>query len=295
MSENFSPERWAIDITKILNTVLGPDHFPIKVVEVAKEIARAKFPDDPIAVIRGEELPGFEGALYPPPEGKKGWAIFFNSAIASSGRINFTLAHEFGHYLLHRRTSPTGIQCGENDVTRWDSIYGQREAEANTFAANLLMPLDDYRRQIQDRATPTMEQLSNAAGRYGVSLIAASLRWLQYTHKRAILVLSRDGYILWAKPNGAALKTGAYIRTKNLAVPVPAGSLARESIAAIREGKMRDHEAGVWLPAEPVQEHTIASEQFDFVMSLLLLGPRPAFSIRQDPEEDTFDRFNNSR
>ena len=49
MSENFGPERWAIDISKILNVVLGQNHFPIRVAEVAQEIARNKYPDDPIA------------------------------------------------------------------------------------------------------------------------------------------------------------------------------------------------------------------------------------------------------
>ncbi len=29
--------------------------------------------------------------------GSKGWGIFYNNAIASEGRINFTLGHEFGH------------------------------------------------------------------------------------------------------------------------------------------------------------------------------------------------------
>ena len=290
MSENFGPERWAIDITMILNAVLGPNHFPIRVAEVAHEVARNKFPDDPIAAVRGADLPGFEGALYPPPAGKKGWAILYNSAIASPGRINFTLAHEFGHYLLHRRANPKGIECGEADVVRWDSPYGQMENQANRFAANLLMPFDDYRRLITDQASVAIEDLSAAAERYGVSLMAAILRWMEYTHRRAILVLSRDGFILWAKSNTPAFQSRAFIRTKNLTVPVPSSALASAGIAAIRENKARDHDGGVWI-AEPVREIAAASEQFDFVISLLLLGSEPRFSIEQDEEEDTLVRF----
>jgi hypothetical protein len=290
VSENLGPERWAIDITKILNAVLGPNHFPIRVAEVAHEIARNKFPDDPIAIVRGAILPGFEGALYPPPAGKKGWAILYNSAITSPGRINFTLAHEFGHYLLHRCANPKGIECGEGDVVRWDSPYGQMENQANRFAANLLMPFDDYRRLISDHASVAMGDLSAAAERYGVSLMAAILRWMEYTHRRAILVLSRDGYILWAKSNAPAFQSPAFIRTKNLTLPVPGTALANAGIAAIRETNARDHDGGVWL-AEPVREIAAASEQFDFVISLLLLSSQPRFSIEQDEEEDTFARF----
>lgn len=290
MSETFRPERWAIDITKILNAVLGPNHFPIRVAEVAHEIARIKFPDDPIAAIRGTDLPRFEGALYPPPGGKKGWAIFYNSAITSPGRINFTLAHEFGHYLLHRRADPKGVVCGEAAVVRWDSPYGQMENQANVFAANLLMPFDDYRLLIPAQASVTMEDLSAAAERYGVSLMAAILRWMEYTHRRAILVLSRDGFILWAKSNTPAFQSGSFIRTKNLTVPVPGSALASAGIATIRESNSRDHEGGVWI-AEPVRELVAASEQFDFVISLLLLISQPRFSIEQDEEEGKFVRF----
>jgi hypothetical protein len=33
------------------------------------------------------------------------------------------------------------------------------------------------------------------------------------------------------------------------------------------------------------------SEQYDFVLSLLLLGDRPRFEINEDEPEDTFGRF----
>jgi hypothetical protein len=33
MTAAFGPERWAIEITKLLNLVLGPEHFPIDVIK----------------------------------------------------------------------------------------------------------------------------------------------------------------------------------------------------------------------------------------------------------------------
>jgi hypothetical protein len=136
-----------------------------------------------------------------------------NKALASPGRINFTLAHELGHYLLHRADHPNGIQCGEQDVVRWDSAYGQIEHQANLFAATLLMPLDDYRRQIAADARVDLDMISHCADRYRVSLIAAILRWLNYMERRAVLVVSRDGFILWSRASEAAAKTGAVVRT----------------------------------------------------------------------------------
>src|SRR5262249_20940841 len=160
----------------------------------------------PITLAQGANLPGFDGALFPAPAGKTGWGIVYNNALASPGRINFTLAHEFGHYLLHRLAYPNGIHCGEQDVVRWDSDYGQIEYQANRFAANLLMPLDDFRRQIDARAKVDIDVLSYCAERYRVSLIAAILRWLTYTERRAVLVVSREEFVLWSRSSDAAFR-----------------------------------------------------------------------------------------
>lgn len=104
-----SPTCWAIDLSLMLNAVLGPNRFPVDVPELAREYSAKRYPDDPISLIQGEVLPGFDGALLRAPSGKKGWGIFFNRAPSSKGRINFTLAHEFGHYLIHRMANPDGI------------------------------------------------------------------------------------------------------------------------------------------------------------------------------------------
>ena len=50
MSSTFSPERWAFEITHVLNAVLGAEHFPINVAAVAQEYSSQKFPNDPGAV-----------------------------------------------------------------------------------------------------------------------------------------------------------------------------------------------------------------------------------------------------
>ena len=192
MTGALSPQRWANDLTHVLNSALGHNRFPVDVRELALQYSAQRYPDDPVALVRGELLPGFDGALIRAPAGKKGWGIFVNTGISSKGRINFTLGHEFGHYLMHRLAYPNGIRCRDQDVVRWDSEYGQIEHQANLFAAWLLMPLDDYRRQIDPRCKVDLDMISGCADRYRVSLIAALLRWLEYTECRAVLVVSRD-------------------------------------------------------------------------------------------------------
>lgn len=294
MSKPLTPHRWANDISIILKTALGAERFPVDVKAVAREISRHKFPDDPITMIRGAELPGFEGALAPAPSGEKGWGIIYNSAISSRGRINFTLGHEFGHYLLHRIAYPKGFQCSSEDMASWESEYGQLEQGANIFAASLLMPLDDFRKQIEARARPNLDDLGGCADRYQVSLTAATLRWLQYTERRSVLVISKDGFILWARSSELALKTRLYYRTRNRPpIEIPSASLAAQSNRIIESAGEMTHDRNVWLD-EPCKEFVLFSDQYDFTMSLLHFGDAPAWQeVSEDMEEDTYDRMTN--
>src|SRR5690606_23003086 len=216
--------------------------------------------------------PGFEGCLTKAPKEKKGWGIIYNNKMHSKGRIRFTLAHELGHYLLHRAQFPDGIQCGEQDFLRWESEYAQIEHQANVFAANLLMPLDDFRNQIDDKSKADLSILSACAERYGVSLMAAILRWIEYTERRVILVVSRSGFILWARSSKSAMRTGAFFRTIDSSpIEVPNGSPASRKMAILDQSLIVNHSEKTWLEYEACVEEIIISEQYDFSVSLLHL------------------------
>jgi hypothetical protein len=62
----------------------------------------------------------------------------------------------------------------------WDSEYGQIEHQANVFSATLLMPLDDFRRQIDPRAKvdlDTLSGLSDANGARPTIVTSWSMIW----------------------------------------------------------------------------------------------------------------------
>ena len=279
-----TPEQWAIRISHILNAALGVEHFPIDIAQVAQELSRTLYPDDPISLIKGHALPSFEGALVRAPPGKKGWGILFSTSIASPGRINFTLAHEFGHYLLHRLDYPNGFRCSTQDMVRWDSEYARIEYQANVFASFLLMPLDDFRKQLPPSVAPDLDLLGACADRYGVSLTAAALKWLSFTSRRAVLVLSRDGFILWARSSNSALRTGAYIKTANRTPrPIPATSLAARRGNDRASAAEMELDEGVWFPREPCTELALISDRYDLTISLLHLGAAPTPDL---PDED---------
>jgi IrrE N-terminal-like domain len=190
-----------------------------------------------------------------------------------------------------RSAASSACPCGEQDIVRWDSEYGQIEHQANVFSAGLLMPLDDFRRQIPEGDKVDLDMISHCADRYRVSLIAAVIRWLQYTARRAVLVVSRDGFILWSRASKLALKTGALFRTSGPPIAIPADSLAGRQDMIVNGRTGVEVPAGVWF-AEPVREMTIFAEQYDFAVTLLLLENRHSYvQLDAEPDEDVYDRF----
>jgi len=174
MIEPKRPKAEANDISKLLNQVFGLDRFPVAVEDIALEYTQQKFRNAPIAKVQGEDLDGFDGMLAANKKRDK-WMILYNSAVSSEGRKRFTVAHEFGHYLLHRHQQDE-FACGTADIeTRGEGQGGRDiEKEADEFATTLLMPLDDFRRQV-DGEELGFDLLGHCADRYGVSLTAAAI------------------------------------------------------------------------------------------------------------------------
>lgn len=294
MSEAYSPRRWANTLSQLLSAAYGSDRFPVQLQELACDYSRQRFANDPIDKVKGKPLPGFEGGLIKlPPSKGKGWGILYNSDISSSGRRNYTIGHEFGHYLLHRQKYPEGLQCSQDDLVRWDSEYGKIESEANIFAANLLMPFDDFRSQIGASDKPSLSDIGVCADRYSVSLMASTLRWLEYTERRSILVVSRDGFILWSRASKAALKTGIYYKTRGVSpVQVPSGSLAEFASSRMLTEEAVEHGSTVWFQQE-CEEIILVSDRYDFTMSLIHFASAETYGAwgEQETEEDTFQKF----
>ena len=280
-------------ISTMLNTVLGPDRFPVNVDELALEYSRQCFPNSPIDKVLGEDLDGFDGMLRKHKSRSK-WLILYNSAVTSEGRKRFTIAHEFGHYLLHRHQQDQ-FECGSDVIETGEGSGRDIEEEADLFASTLLMPLDVFRRQV-DGQPMNFDLLGCCADRYGVSLTAAALRWIEIAPKRAVLVASRDDHMLWAKSNEVAFKSGAYFATRKNTIELPGKALAHSNNAWAMSQRQKTR-AQLWFPHEPENmsaiEMTRVAEQYDYTLTLLLMPDAEKQALWQDDEleEDTYDRF----
>ncbi|MGE0251230.1 MAG: ImmA/IrrE family metallo-endopeptidase [Dongiaceae bacterium] len=273
------PISCAIRITQLIQAVqreTGEVFYPISVEKIAIDISRQFFPDEPISEVMGINLGDCEGMLCRVP-GKKEWKIIYNNSIRSKGRVNFTVAHELGHYLLHRTSSSKDIKCTYYDMMSWDSAYGKREAEANEFASYFLMPRDLFEAQIKNNKI-TLHLMQHIANYFEVSLTAAILRWLKFTNKRAMLVIGKDGFVDWAWSSEFLYKSGIVLRGRKETIELPIKSLAACRNKSFDNEAGLQHEAGIWPFKESVYEMTLIIDDYDNkTISLLLFEDRAPF------------------
>ena len=269
MRERKFPLKIANGLIQLLDIVSGQDRYPVNIQQLALEYSRERYPDHPIKLIKGDDLDGFEGVLRGEIRGDKSrWAILYDNLRSPQTRINFTIAHEFGHYLLHR-DERLCFECNSRDMVNWTDD-ADREAEANKFAAQLLMPPHDFRLQSENQFM-SFDLLQHLTNRYHVSLTAALLQWIAITTHRAVLVWSTDGYIKWSRSSDAAYKSGVYFKTVGVPpLPLPEASAAYQRASADTNQADITQCKGVWWKDEPVRELTIFSNRRDGVITLLV-------------------------
>jgi len=90
-------------------------------------------------------------------------------------RQRFTVAHEMGHYVLHRATLESVHLTRDFRSSEGDD---DREIEANSFAAELLMPEEMIRERINNAEldVESASKLTQLARTFGVSQQAMTIR-----------------------------------------------------------------------------------------------------------------------
>lgn len=263
-----------IRVAEAFSVAHDMDRFPVNIDQLALGSAEIFGWNDPIIKIQPAAIKHFEGALFPNDDKSK-WLLLFNQNVQSQGRIRFTKAHELGHYILHRKIKEE-FQCSSDDMLNWSDDERNIEAQADLFASYLLMPLDDFRKQIG--ANISIDVFSHCADRYGVSITASILKWLSYTQEKAILIMSNDGFINWAWSSKSAFRSGAFFKTRKNTIPVPLGSIAaNDSVTNQRQGA--NVACKLWFKHADedceLREMKISADQYDSVLTLLVL---PKFS-----------------
>ena len=282
MTEPTTPAGWGIQLSKLW--IVSGQAFPVDVKMLALEVTKQRFAD-PVGLVVPHGVSGIDGMLS--KRTKKGdWCISYDEEVVVPGRINFTLAHELGHYFCHRQRQAE-FRCGQGAMLDY---YGeasrQMEKEANVFASYLLMPATDFRQQI-DGQTITLELLGEVADRYQTSFTATALKWLEITEEAAMLVVSRDEFVCWSYPSKLARSRRAWLAP---GTTVPEAALVRLKSAANQAGNTWCRvPAGVWHPSLEAEESVIVSDQFELTIFLVRYPEARVVVQNEETEIDAFD------
>lgn len=274
-----SPQAEAIKLARLWQTVSG-SQFPVRAGDLAMEWSRQVARDEPIAEVRAEALDRFEGGLFW-LKNRGVWVVLYRPHEYSPGRSNFTIGHEFGHYVLHRKRQ-LAFECSQDDTL---GAGAKMEREADEFASFLLMPINDFRQQVAAHRM-TLELMGHCADRYQVSLTAATLKWLSFTEQSAILVTAREGMVLWWRASDSARRL-AFANLRS-GMELPPQSMAATPTLAISPEDLRsgvEHRPGVWMPGAGVREMTIISDRYDLTLSVLVLES-PVVVHDEEPDND---------
>lgn len=278
---------WGIQLSKLW--IASGQPFPVDVKLLALEVTKQRFAD-PIGLVTPHGVAGIDGMLS--KRAKKGdWCISYDDEVVVPGRINFTLAHELGHYFCHRQRQAE-FRCGQGEMLDYHGDASKKmEKEANVFASYLLMPATDFRQQIAGQ-TISLELLGEVAERYQTSFTATALKWLEITEEAAMLVVARDEFVWWSYPSKLAASKRAWLAP---GTPVPESALDRLKSAATRVANTWCRvNAGVWHPSLEAVESVIVSDQFELTIFLVRFPEARVVVHDEETETDAFDVMTDS-
>ena len=168
------------------------------------------------------------------------FGILYDSTIASEEHQRFTIAHELGHFSIpwHRKRLAREqiIHRSRSHFSDYDAM----EVEADTFAAELLMPETEYRKALlrHNRGLPGIKRL---AEEFRTSLTATAIRYALHTpDPAAVIVSGLSGQIDYAFISEELRGMGAARIPKGS--PVPRASLTHQVIRRLckSEDVLRD-------------------------------------------------------
>ncbi|MBN4082567.1 ImmA/IrrE family metallo-endopeptidase [Mariprofundus ferrooxydans] len=121
----------------------------------------------------------------------------------SEQRRRFTIGHELGHFLIpwHAMDANLTFSCSAEqmrigDVASKDK-YRRKEAEANKFSAELIMPSSLFRQEMRKKPEPCLGDIFSMADRFNVSKEACARRYVELHDEVCAIVISKDGFVCY--------------------------------------------------------------------------------------------------
>jgi Zn-dependent peptidase ImmA (M78 family) len=112
------------------------------------------------------------------------------------GRKRFSIAHELGHWELHKDI----FSDVYSEVAMKGYGVNKIEIEANIFAAELLMPSKLFRPRCED-VQPNLQSIKRLADEFNTSFTSAIVRFVDETDHSCAVVFSAEGRVTWWRPS----------------------------------------------------------------------------------------------
>jgi hypothetical protein len=197
------------------------------------------------------ESKSFEGALLRSSRTVSG-RILVRKGIRELGRRRFTIAHEIGHYMLHRNQQ---TPCSPRLIENWKEGQPIPEREADTFGSELLLPTNEVTQCVNKR-WPSMEVVATVADHFGSSLMAAGRKFCDVASQACAIVWSSQRQIRWfhGSPTFAHfIEVGKEIDFDSVAYRAYEGKPL--------PGEMEEVPAEAWIKSSWLKEDAVVSEQ----------------------------------
>lgn len=203
--------------------------------------------------------------------------IVINDQIQYQSRRDFTIAHELGHYLMHRDSliqhTDTMITMSWFDNTLKNKILIQ-EYEANTFAAEILLPTSIFKQEIEKKKF-SPELIKSVADKFKVSQSSIIFRFVDFGNHPICVFYSKDNKVkFWKKSQDF------YYRIKECTkIPPPSDSVTAEFFedGTFYSGKEAKQEIvkSVWLDVkddyvdDPFYEFCLIHSESNLAISVI--------------------------
>lgn len=213
-----------------------------------------------IEEIEDKAVSSFAAMLLMHPQ--RAWGAIVVAEGTSPKRRRFSIGHELGHFLVNSHRPREGMQfaCSHADLRMESTREAERarkmEAEANRFAARLLMPPQRIRANLKSRQ-PDLAEVVRLANEFNVSKAAMARSYVNAHRETLALVVIRDGRIEQAyRPDDFPWIT------PRIGEAVPGDSLANDHQLLPRQTTpMEECEPGTWLGPRAAREVEVLSEQ----------------------------------
>lgn len=207
--------------------------------------------------------------------------ITISTDIKNPRRQRFSIAHEIGHFEMHRHNSYLNL-CTKDKIDELGKGINKKgednnpEHEANLFASAFLLP-ERFFSPLCNIEDPSLEYISNIADQFNVSLTSCAIRYLHFSQEPLAIVFSQNNYIVWFHESKAFSEIreelGFFISVREKLDPLTLASFHFRNLR-IPQG-MRAINASAWFTpgrfsrTATIKENSITLPTYNAVLSLL--------------------------